>query len=86
MDTQASSSSNLSVAETVSHNLPLQLSIVNAELRVAAYQQMNVVGHDLNFDELLSPLFYNLPNDSFEPSSMGGIKTLRRYLGQNTTW
>ena len=40
---------------------------VNTELGITANQQMNVIGHNLKFDELLIPLFYYLKDDSFEP-------------------
>lgn len=50
---------------------------MNTELRVTTNQQVNMVRHDFHFNELLSPFFNYLKNDSF--------KTLIYWWGKHTT-
>ncbi len=58
---------------------------VNPELWVTPDEQVNVVRQDLQLNEFLPPALNLLGQNNLEPFIYGGINTLRRYFGQNTT-
>jgi hypothetical protein len=59
---------------------------MDAELRIAVEEQMHMIWHQFHFDQARLGLSHTCWISPFRRTSIGGMRTGRRYFGQNTTW
>jgi hypothetical protein len=59
---------------------------MDAELRIPVEQQMHMIWHHFHFDQARLGSSHACWISSFRRTSIGGMRTGRRYFGQNTTW